>query len=201
MKRAEAFFEKESYLEAIVEYKHFLDLHRNHMLAPYAQYKIATSHYKRFKTIDRDPDPIKESLRGYRKLLSDFPGSRYEEEAHEKITACQEHLAQHDMFVGQFYYKRESYLAAAHRFKNVVENYPQLEAVGEAMYHLAETYEKLGAEEWSRDWLVTLVQERQEDPFYQNGMQMLAKLQKDHPHLEVPHIQENQTTPIRARSN
>ena len=40
MKRAESFFDKESYAEAIVEYKHFLDLHRNHILAPYAQYKI-----------------------------------------------------------------------------------------------------------------------------------------------------------------
>jgi hypothetical protein len=34
MKRAESFFDKESYAEAIVEYKHFLDLHRNHILAP-----------------------------------------------------------------------------------------------------------------------------------------------------------------------
>src|SRR2546425_11670744 len=31
MKRAEAFFEKEDYAEAAVEYQHFLDLHRAHM--------------------------------------------------------------------------------------------------------------------------------------------------------------------------
>ncbi|MEO8326699.1 MAG: hypothetical protein ABI618_12665, partial [Nitrospirota bacterium] len=46
MKRAESFFDKESYAESIVEYKHFLDLHRNHVLAPYAQYKIGVSHFK-----------------------------------------------------------------------------------------------------------------------------------------------------------
>ena len=74
MKRAEAYFEKESFLEAIVEYKHFLDLHRNHVLASYAQYKIAMSHYKRFQTIDRDPAPLEESLKAFRKLLSEFPG-------------------------------------------------------------------------------------------------------------------------------
>ncbi|MCE9536872.1 MAG: hypothetical protein K8R65_10760, partial [Nitrospirae bacterium] len=33
MKRGEAFFEKEEYTEAIVEYNHFLDLHRTHTLA------------------------------------------------------------------------------------------------------------------------------------------------------------------------
>ncbi len=192
MKRAESYYEKESFLEAIVEYKHFLDLHRSHMLASYAQYKIALSHYKRFQTIDRDPLPIKESLNAFKTLLTNFPSNRYEAEAHEKITACQENLAQHDLFVGQFYYKRESYLAAAHRFKNIVEQFPHIEAAGEAMYHLAETYEKLGDEKWSRDWLVTLVQEEHQDhPFYQPGMQMLAKLQTDYPGLTVPEIKES----------
>jgi outer membrane protein assembly factor BamD len=41
MKRGEAFFEKEEFAEAIVEYNHFLDLHRNHMLASYAAFASA----------------------------------------------------------------------------------------------------------------------------------------------------------------
>ncbi len=197
MKRAEAYFEKESFLEAIVEYKHFLDLHRNHMLAPYAQYKIAMSHYKRFRTIDRDPEPIQESMTAFRKLLSEFPDSQHETEALEKIKSCQEHLAQHDLFVGEFYYKRQSYLAAAHRFKNIVENYPQLETAGEAMYHLAETYEQLGDAEWAKDWLVQLVQEHKDNSFYQPGMQMLTKLQEDYPDLEVPNMENHHEDAIK----
>ncbi|WP_447969027.1 outer membrane protein assembly factor BamD [Nitrospira sp. M1] len=197
MKRAEAYFEKESFLEAIVEYKHFLDLHRNHMLAPYAQYKIAMSHYKRFKTIDRDPEPIQESLAAFRKLVTEFPDSRYEAEAHEKVSSCQEHLALHDLFVGEFYYNRESYLAAAHRFKQIVERYPHLETAGEAKYHLAETYEKLGNVEWAKDWLVDLAQKDTDHPFYDRGMQMLTKLQNDHPNLEIPEMPTEQEQPIR----
>ncbi len=197
MKRAEAYFEKESYLEAIVEYKHFLDLHRNHMLASYSQYKIAMSHYKRFQTIDRDPQPIKESLDAFQVLLANFPNNRYEAEAHEKIISCQEYLAQHDLFVGEFYYKRQSYLAAAHRFKSIVDQFPHLEAAGEAMYHLAETYEKLGDEQWASDWLVTLVQKDKDHPFYQPGMQMLATLQASYPNLTIPEIKETPANQIK----
>src|SRR5438093_9061916 len=62
MKRAESFFEKEDYAEAIIEYQHFLDLHRIHTLSPYAQYKLAESHFKMFKTIDRDPEPVYKAL-------------------------------------------------------------------------------------------------------------------------------------------
>ncbi|MFB3114949.1 MAG: hypothetical protein ACE1ZW_03120, partial [Nitrospirales bacterium] len=58
MKRAESFHDKEGYAEAIVEYQHFLDLHRNHVLAPYAQYRLALSHFKMIQTIDRDVSPI-----------------------------------------------------------------------------------------------------------------------------------------------
>lgn len=185
MKRAESYFEKQSYHEAIVEYKHFLDLHRSHVLAPYAQYKIALSHYKRFKTIDRDPEPIEESLAAFQKLLSEFPDSRYETEAREKINACHEHLAEHHLLVGEFYYKKESYLAAAHRYETVIDTYPKLDAAGEAMYHLAKTYQNLGAEQWAADSLVNLAQHHPDSEYYDEGMQMLVKMQKENPSLQI----------------
>ena len=89
MKRAESFFDKESYAEAVVEYKHFLDLHQNHTLAPYAQYKIGVSHYKQFRTVDRDPEPLNKAISGFERLLKGYPASRYETEAKETILTCQ----------------------------------------------------------------------------------------------------------------
>src|SRR5581483_8589237 len=65
MKRAESFFEKEDYPEAIIEYQHFLDLHRVHTLAYYAQYKIAESYFKQIKSVDRDPDPVYKALEAF----------------------------------------------------------------------------------------------------------------------------------------
>src|SRR2546422_10998387 len=67
MKRAEAFFEKEDYAEAAVEYQHFLDLHRAHMLAPYAQYRLGLSHYKQVTTLDRDPEHVRQTIEAMEK--------------------------------------------------------------------------------------------------------------------------------------
>ena len=58
IKRAESFFEKEDYAEAVIEYQHFLDLHKVHQLAPYAQFRVGESHLKMMKTIDRDASPV-----------------------------------------------------------------------------------------------------------------------------------------------
>jgi outer membrane protein assembly factor BamD len=131
MKRAESFFDKESYAEAIVEYKHFLDLHQNHTLAPYAQYKIGVSHYKQFRTVDRDPEPLNKAISGFERLLKNFPASRYEAEAKETILTCKGQLVQRHLMVGEFYYKRGSYLAAAHRCSSVRKNHQRIPGIGD----------------------------------------------------------------------
>ena len=180
MKRAESFFEKESYAEAIVEYKHFMDLHRNHVLAPYAQYKIGVSHYKQFQTVDRDPMPLEQSIKAFKKLVKDYPGSRYEAEANMTTQTCREQLAQRHLMVGEFYYRRESYLAAAHRFEKVIKEFPEMEVAGDAMFQLAKTYENLDLQEWSHDWLYALLNKYPDNQYYAKAQ---AKLEKENPTL------------------
>jgi outer membrane protein assembly factor BamD len=183
MKRAESFFEKESYAEAIVEYKHFLDLHQNHTLAPYAQYKIGVSHYKQFRTVDRDPEPLIKAISGFERLLKEFPASRYEAEAKETILTCQGQLIQRHLMVGEFYYKRGSYLAAAHRYEKIINEFPELETTGEAMFHLAKTYQELGIEEWSQEWLVALIRQYPNSSYHSSAQSLLASIHKEHPTL------------------
>ena len=183
MKRAESYFDKESYAEAIVEYKHFLDLHRNHVLAPYAQYKIGISHYKQFRTVDRDPEPLNQAITAYTKLLEEFPGNRYQVEAQQTIHTCRELLAQRHLMVGEFYLKRKSYLAAAHRFEKIIKEYPDLDTAGDAMYQLAETYDNLGIEEWSQDWLIALIDQYPQNSYHDKAQKQLASLQAEHPQL------------------
>lgn len=195
MKRAESFYEKKSYSEALVEFQHFLSLHHAHILAPYAQYKLALSHFKMIKTIDRDINPIRNALEEFQKLLEDFPGNRYEIEAKRKIQEGHALLAQHHLFVGKFYYRKDSYLASAKRFTAIVKTYPHLAAAGEAKYRLAETYKQLGAPKWSRDWLLAFLRENPNHSLRKNGLELLAKLQKENPTLVIANNLDSFTSP------
>lgn len=183
LKRAESFHEKEGYTEAIVEYQHFLDLHHNHILAPYAQYRLALSHFKMIQTIDRDMTPVKKAQEEFRKLIDGFPASQYEAEARVKIKECHGLLAKNHLFVGTFYYKREQYLAAAKRFEKIINGYPSMEEAVEAKLQLAKTYQKLGALEWARDWAVDLVQQHPRHQLREDGLKLLAALQKENPSI------------------
>ncbi len=184
MKRAESFHEKEGYAEAIVEYQHFLDMHRNHVLAPYAQYRLALSHFKMVGTIDLDVTPVKKAREEFVELMTDFPGSQYEAEALTIVRTCDRHLAQHHVFVGKFYYQKEAYMAAAKRFKNVIDLYPRLEEeVVESKLYLSKTYKALGATEWARDWAVALVQHHPRHTLRDEGLQLLTALYEENPDL------------------
>ncbi len=185
MKRAEAFFEKEDYPEAVIEYQHFLDLHRVHMLAPYAQFKLGESHYKMAKTVDRDLEPVHKAEEAFGKLLKEFSGSRYEREAVERIRGCHELLAQHSFLVGEFYYRRESYLAAAHRFESILKNYPDMEVTPDAMYYLALSYNELGADDWTREQLTLLAEKYPTSKYAKDGEKLFAKLNGKRPAATV----------------
>lgn len=176
MKRGEAYFEKEEYGEALTEYKHFLDLHRNHVLAPYAAFRIGEIYVKTAKTIDRDPEPMQKAIESFERLKKDFPGSRYENQAEQKLQECREWLAQMHLFVGRFYYRRGSYLAAAHRFELIMRDYANSPIAAEALYFLAKSYHDLGADDWARDHLALLAKKYPDDRYANEGKSLLESL-------------------------
>lgn len=178
MKRGEAFFDKEEFAEAIVEYQHFLELHRAHPLAVYAQLRLAESHFRMGKSIDRDPDPIQKAIAAFEKLRKEFPNSKYEAQALQRLADCHDWLAQTHLFVGQFYYRRSSYLAAAHRFDLIMKDYPDKKVAPEALYYLAMTYQELGAHDWASEKLQLLAEKYPNSDVADSGRRLLAKLEK-----------------------
>lgn len=181
MKRGEAYFEKEEYSESLVEYKHFLELHRNHVLAPYAAFRIGEIHIKMAKTIDRDPEPMQKAIAAFDQMRKEFPGSRYDAQAQQKLEECHDWLAQMHLFVGQFYYRRGSYLAAAHRFELVLKTYPDKPVASDALYFLAKSYHEMGADDWARDHLMVLTEKYPDSKFAGDGKHLLAKISEAQP--------------------
>ncbi|MBL8073503.1 MAG: outer membrane protein assembly factor BamD [Nitrospira sp.] len=181
MKRGESYFEKEEYSEALVEYKHFLELHRNHVLAPYAAFRIGEIHFKMAKTIDRDPEPMQKAIAAFEQMRKEFPGSRYDTQAQQKLEECHDWLAQMHLFVGQFYYRRGSYLAAAHRFEQVLKAYPDKPVASDALYFLAKSYHEMGADDWARDQLIILADKYPDSKFAGDGKHLLEKVRAAQP--------------------
>ena len=123
---ADTYFGEEKYSEALVEYQAFLNYHPVNKDAAYAQYQIAMCNYKELTTIDRDPAPAHAVIREMRKLLEKYPKSGYEEQARKYIAICPDWIAEYELYVARFYYKKGSYKAAAGRCEKLLQDYPGL---------------------------------------------------------------------------
>jgi outer membrane protein assembly factor BamD len=155
---ADTYYGEELYSEALVEYQAFLNYHPVNKDAAYAQYQIAMCSYKELTTIDRDPTPALAVIREMRKLLDKYPKSGYEDEARRYISICTDWLAQYELYVAHFYYKKGAYKAAAGRCESLLHDYPGSTAEKDALYYAGLSYTELNERELARARFETLAQ-------------------------------------------
>jgi outer membrane protein assembly factor BamD len=138
-------FAEEAFLESAAAYKVFRDLYPKHEKTPYAIFRMGESHYNTLpSTDDRDLDSAQMAIDAYTMLMKDFPNSEYEKEAEKRIAELRTRLAEKEIYVGDFYFKRELYQAAANRYSYLLLNYPEQGKSEENIYKLAYSFERMG---------------------------------------------------------
>jgi len=136
-----------SYDDAILAAQRFLQLHPGNKSASYAYYLIGLSHYEQISDVGRDQQKTHDAERGLTEVIRRFPDTEYARDAGIKLALTHDHLAGKDMEVGRFYMKRQEYLAAVGRFRNVIEKYQTTSHTPEALHRLVESYMALGIQE------------------------------------------------------
>lgn len=144
---ADTYFGEEKYEEAQVEYQAFLNFHPVNKNAAYAQFQIAMCSFRQISTIDRDPEITRIALREFEKLLQKYPSSPYEAQARRNIAVCRERLAQYELYVAKFYFKKGSYRAAIGRLEKLLADYPDSLVEKDALYYTGLSYREAGDNE------------------------------------------------------
>ena len=137
LKIADAYFNLESYADAIFAYEEFEQLHPRNEAVPYVIFRIGRSYFNQIDTIDRDQSNAAKALETYQRLVQQYPDDAYAGMARSDMVACYQSLSGHEFYVGLFYYKNKNYKAAKGRFTAVVEKYPDVGYLYEALTYLA----------------------------------------------------------------
>ncbi len=93
---------------------------------------------------ERDQKASKESFEAFKELVDRFPDSRYAPDARQRMNYIVSSLAQYEVHVARYYYKRGAYLAAVNRAQLAVSDYREVPAIEEALYILYRSYDSLG---------------------------------------------------------
>ena len=176
MERADSYHKGKKYIEAIDEYKRFLELHPTHESAGYAQYKIGLIYFEQFDSdsIDRNHEPLRQAIEAFERLVIQYPESPYRDDAIERLKVCNKKDGEYQLYIGKFYYKKEAYQAAIARFLGLLKDYPDFPGKPEALYYLVLSYKELGDMEKCREHLERLVKDYPESKYAKkaNGLRI-----------------------------
>lgn len=143
LRMADTLFLQSSYDESYEAYKEFEKLHPKHPSIPYVIYRQGLCHFRQMKTIDRDQTHSLKAKDEFGRLVKRFPRDVYASRARTKIRKCYIDLAAHELYVARYYFKKKQYGAAAGRFRNAIEKYPDVGQYFEALEYLGKCKEKL----------------------------------------------------------
>jgi outer membrane protein assembly factor BamD len=95
---------------------------------------------------ERDQQASRESYQSFRQLTEQFPQSRYATDARQRMDYIVNALAEYEVHVSRYYFRRGAYVAAANRAQQALLEFQQAPATEEALYILVASYESLGLE-------------------------------------------------------
>lgn len=142
-----AHFEGDKYDDAVISIDRFIQLHPNHVDAPYAYYLKSLAYYEQIVDVDRDQATTEKALRALDEVVRRFPASVYARDAQLKRDLAFDHLAGKDMSIGRYYLRSGKAVAAINRFRRVLRQYQTTSHTPEALHRLVEAYSALGLED------------------------------------------------------
>ena len=124
LKIAEAYYLNEEYIQADETYKNYLTFQPTGRHIHYVKYQLGQVNLAQFTGVDRDLEKIKEARGYFQSVVKDHPQSEHVADARKKLAETRLHLAEREIYVGNYYLKEERYPAARERFENVLRDYP-----------------------------------------------------------------------------
>lgn len=144
---ADSYYSDKKYGDAEANYSDFINLHPTNTNIPYAMYQIGMCHFEQMSSVDRDQTETVKAKKEFEKLVSRFPESKFSMMAEKVLRECKRRLAEHEFYVGEFYFKNDQYKAALKRFELIAREYPNLGLDYKTAYFIGESKKLLAEKE------------------------------------------------------
>jgi outer membrane protein assembly factor BamD len=138
-------------------YLDFVTLYGDHELAPYAQFQAGVCSLEQVVNPAKDQTMTYQAIDDLRVVERRWPDSQYAEAAQSMRMVAGANLADHDYQVGRFYMKRKAFIAAADRFRSVLERFPEYERSDRVYLWLGRALLKMDSEAEARVYLDKLI--------------------------------------------
>jgi outer membrane protein assembly factor BamD len=154
MEIAYAHYKAQEQAEALAAVERFIKLHPNHPQVDYMYYLRGLINFNdqigflsfiyAQDPTERDPKATREAFAAFKELVDKFPNSKYAADSIARMNYLTNAMAQYEVHVANYYYRRGAYLAALNRAQGAVTQFSQAPAREEALFLMIRCYDKLG---------------------------------------------------------
>jgi outer membrane protein assembly factor BamD len=158
LKIADVNYKREAYGEAQASYQLFKDFHPKHQQIDYVTYRLAMSYFNQLPdSIDRDLSLADKAILYFDEVINSYPKSEHVADSKAKKEDALKRLAQKEIYIADFYFKRAVNDSALQRYENLLKKYPNLGYDARALYGAAICAQKLGEKERAQQHYQKLV--------------------------------------------
>lgn len=93
---------------------------------------------------ERDQQASRDAYQAFKILVDQFPNSRYAPDARVRMDYIANALAEYEMRVARYYFRRGAYLAAANRAQQAIREFERAPAAADALRIMVASYDQLG---------------------------------------------------------
>jgi outer membrane protein assembly factor BamD len=132
------------YSEAVFNLERYIKTYPQDKSIAYAHFLLAMCYYEEIVDEKKDLAPLIKAKKKFEFIVETYPNTDFALDSQYKIGLIHDILASKEMYIGRHYIKKEKWIAAINRFKNVLKEYDTTIYIEEATHRLVEIYYHIG---------------------------------------------------------
>ena len=172
---AYSYYVQNYYYDAISELDRFIKNYPKDERLNYAHFLLAMCYYEQIVDEKKDLGPLLNAQKEFKFVIKNYPNTDFALDSKFKLDFINDVLAAKEIYLGRYYIKKEKWIAAINRFKQVVEHYDSTVYVEEALHRLVELHYRLGLLDESKKYANLLGYNYQSSKWYEASYSIFNK--------------------------
>jgi len=149
---AYSYYIQDYYSESIFNLERFIKTYPKDKRMDYVHYLLGMCYYENIGGEKKDLQPLIYAKEQFNFVIDNYPNTDFTLDAKFKIDLINDVIASKEMYLGRHYIKKEKWIPAINRFKNILNDYETTIYSEEAIHRLVEIHYKIGLEDEAKKY-------------------------------------------------